>query len=209
MTERQFQKSIKNIYDRLGDDLSKEIFSCRLLYSLTGDMEFVLRVVRKTEEGQQVYSRLKAVKKRKVIFGAGIWGKNIINAYRDMKFECFVDNKVFGTYYCNLPVISFEEYLKEYRNDLVVISSRLYHAEIHEQLRKAGIAEENIVDAGMLIDNMSRRQYFDLPQLQEKKSENEVFIDGGSFDGKTSVAFMNWCGGKYKKIYVFEPDLEN
>lgn len=209
MTEVQFQKNIKSIYNRLGDDLSKEIFTYRLLYSLTGNIEYVLHIVRMTEEGDQIYSRLKEEKKRKVIFGAGIWGKNIINAYQDMKFGCFIDNKAFGTYYCGLPVISFEEYLKKYRNELVVISSRLYHVEIHEQLRKEGVTEENIIDAGMLIDNMSKKQYFDLPQLQDKKSDSEVFIDGGSFDGKTSVAFMNWCGGKYKKIYVFEPDSEN
>ncbi len=211
MTTEKFIENIKNIYGRFEDDISKKIFCDRLLYSLTGNMEYVLNIVRGTEEGQEVYSRLKKCNKKKVIFGAGIWGKNIINAYRDMTFECFVDNKVLNSnkFYCGLPVISFEQYLKDYKNDLVVISSRLYHTEIYDQLKKAGIAEEDIIDAGMLIDNMSKRQYFDLPQLQKKITEKEVFVDGGSFDGKSSVAFMNLCGGNYRKIYVFEPDPDN
>lgn len=208
---KDFQNVIKDIYSHLGDDLSKDIFCNRLIYSLTGDMEYILTIVRNTDEGKEMYSHLKENKKKKVIFGAGIWGKNIINAYRDIAFECFVDNKVNASdmFYQGLPVISFNEYMEKYQDSAVVISSRLYHSDIYKQLKDAGVQEENIIDAGMLVDNMSKQQYFDLPQLQKKKTEEEVFIDGGSFDGKTSIEFIKWCNGKYKKIYVFEPDPKN
>lgn len=211
MRGQEFQKTIKKIYSCLGDDISKEIFSNRLLYSLTGDIEYILDIVRATDEGKEMYTRLKESKKKKVIFGAGIWGKNIINAYCDMKFECFVDNKAdhFNTSYQGMPVISFDKYINEYKDAIVVISSRLYYKKIYEQLKGANIAEENIINAGQMIDNMSKRQYFDLPQLQERKVKDEVFVDGGSFDGKTSIEFIKWSNSNYRKIYVFEPDPQN
>jgi FkbM family methyltransferase len=34
----------------------------------------------------------------------------------------------------------------------------------------------------------------------------EVFVDAGCFDFATSLNFIKWCGGKYKKIIAFEPD---
>lgn len=37
---------------------------------------------------------------------------------------------------------------------------------------------------------------------------DEVFVDIGSFDGKTSLEFIRRCPN-YKSIYVFEPSLEN
>lgn len=37
---------------------------------------------------------------------------------------------------------------------------------------------------------------------------DEVFVDGGAFDGLTSLEFHKQCN-KYKSIYVFEPELNN
>lgn len=39
-----------------------------------------------------------------------------------------------------------------------------------------------------------------------KLDENEVFIDCGGYDGKTSLDFIRKVSGKYKKIVIFEPD---
>lgn len=38
-------------------------------------------------------------------------------------------------------------------------------------------------------------------------SENEVFVDCGGFDGRTSQRFIERCNGKYKKIIIFEPEI--
>lgn len=209
--QEQFQEKINNIYYKLMDNLSKEIFTDRLMYSLTGDYRYIVNVVCKTDEGREVYKYLNNSNKQKVIFGAGIWGKNIASAYRDIKFECYVDNKIDSLKKSigELPIISFQEFMEKYEDVIVVIASRLYHQEIYLQLIENGIKDENIINAGKLIDNMSKKQYFDLPILLEKQVLNEVFIDGGSFDGKTSVAFTDWCKGNYKKVYVFEPDPSN
>lgn len=37
--------------------------------------------------------------------------------------------------------------------------------------------------------------------------EDEVFVDGGCFDGGTALAFINNAQGRYKHIYSFEPDI--
>lgn len=39
-----------------------------------------------------------------------------------------------------------------------------------------------------------------------KKSEQEVFIDAGAYNGDTSVRFSEWVNKQYKKIYLMEPD---
>ena len=31
-----------------------------------------------------------------MIFGAGIWGGEIVDTYKDIPFECFIDNKING-----------------------------------------------------------------------------------------------------------------
>ena len=109
-----------------------------------------------------------------------------------------------------IPVISFEQFKKQYEDAIVVIATRLYYSPIYEQLLENGIPEENIINAGKMIDEMSIRQYFDLPELKEDMKPNgEVFVDGGSFDGRTATLFMDWCEGNYRKVWAFEPDEEN
>ena len=38
---------------------------------------------------------------------------------------------------------------------------------------------------------------------------DEVYVDAGTYDGKSLVDFMFYVKGKYKKIYAFEPDIAN
>lgn len=45
-------------------------------------------------------------------------------------------------------------------------------------------------------------QYFDYFD----PGAEEVFVDGGSMDGKTSIEFIKWCRGTYDAIYAFEPN---
>lgn len=41
-----------------------------------------------------------------------------------------------------------------------------------------------------------------------KISDNEVFVDGGGFDGDTIDEFVEFTKGKYKRIYSFEPQKD-
>jgi len=49
------------------------------------------------------------------------------------------------------------------------------------------------------------KQYFSLPQMKFLRGDNEVFVDCGAYDGKTIKDFVEFSGGKYNKIYSFEP----
>ncbi|TQR46404.1 FkbM family methyltransferase [Paenibacillus popilliae] len=38
-------------------------------------------------------------------------------------------------------------------------------------------------------------------------SKEEIFVDGGAFTGDTLEIFLEQTGGKYKKVYAFEPEV--
>lgn len=81
-----------------------------------------------------------------------------------------------------------------------------YQAAILEQLRTMGIAEERIVHVDRLIDRLGARAYFDLPWLPHVA--DEVFVDGGAYDGASSKNFAAWAKS-FEHIYAFEPDVAN
>lgn len=203
------QADIKKIYNALADDESRYIFENRLLFSLTGNEEYTEKVIKTTPEGQEFYQKLEKTNAKKVIFGAGFWGRELAKQYRKYGFDCFVDNKAAYPWEERegLSVISFDKYLEEYKEATVFLGSRLYYQELYEQLIEHGIAQERIVNVGKMIDDMSLRQYFDLPCMPH--TENEVFVDAGGFDGRTSELFIQWCGERYRKIYILEPEKKN
>ncbi len=202
------EMNIKKIWESLGDELSKEIFTNRFLYLSTGDAAFLQKTALTTEYGRQMYSQMKKAE-RLVIFGAGEWGHSIKETYVDFDFLCFVDNdeKRTGSSRAGLPVISFHEYLHSYKDALVVIASRIYNEEMERQLIENGISKDNILNAGKMLDELSIVQYFDFPTHQP--GLDEAFVDAGCLDGKTSVLFTKWCENQYTRIYAFEPDIRN
>lgn len=200
---------IKEIYELLGDGLSKNIFSNRLMYSLTGDMQFIRNVVCSIKKGKDFYKSLKNNTQLKVIFGAGSVGKRLVRVYDDIKFECFVDNRHAGQAYSGLPVISVKSLKLKYKDALIIISAKQYHKEILEQLLREGFRKENIINIGMEYEKLVHLQYFDLPQLKNIKMSREIFVDGGCFDGNTALGFIKWCSGTGGYVYAWEPDAEN
>lgn len=214
MTDNFSRNDIKAIYDKLGDDLSKDIFINRLLYSMTEDNKYLLNVIMMTPEACLLKEKLQERKGKKAIFGAATLGKQILQYYKNSEFACFIDNRCDdgGEVYEGLPVMNLQDFLKikeRKKINTIVTASFTRYVEMIEELRAAGFKDEEIINAGYLTEQMSLRQYFDLPQLKEEKFEKEVFIDGGCFDGNTSIAFEKWSESKENKIYVFEPDTKN
>lgn len=201
------RSQVKEIYGLLGDELSKNIFLNRLMYSLTDDMRFIRNVVCSIEKGNDFYERLKASTQIKAIFGAGSVGKRLVRVYDDIKFECFVDNKCTGQTYREVPVISVQSLKEKYQEALIVISTKRHYEEILQQLLEEGFKRENIINIGMEYEKLSHLQYFDLHQLEDRKGPKEVFVDGGCFDGNSSLDFYKWRPGGY--VYAWEPDAEN
>jgi FkbM family methyltransferase len=54
-----------------------------------------------------------------------------------------------------------------------------------------------------LRKNTSQTQYFDSEII--RLGNNEVFVDGGGYDGGTSMEFIRFTRNQYTAIYVFEP----
>ena len=206
---KDFSSTINEIYSHFQDDYGRNMYANRLLYSLTGDNQYIKKVISMTAEGSMFLKKLMEYKKI-FIFGAGTWGKEIVNTYQELAFAGFIDNNSKCSNICGIPVFSFDEFLKKRESDyVIVIGSRLYYKEIYEQLASNGIDDANILNAGKMIDNMSIRQYFDLPELRKYEKEEESFVDCGSFDGRTSLLFSEWHRTKKGNIYAFEPELRN
>lgn len=89
----------------------------------------------------------------------------------------------------------------------IYLAVKWHHEGIKEQLLILGIKEENIVNVGALLIDLSNRQYFDESFLVH--AEAETFIDIGCLNGETARNFIAWAGGKYHHIYCFEADPHN
>lgn len=201
------------IYDRFADEISKAIFVDRLSYSLTGNLESLRRVIKTIPSGREFLERLdEAVSAgRKIcIFGSGIWGKSIFESNPDVKFFCFVDNNIdkCGKELKGIPVIHFNDWIEIKERMTIIIATRLHYKEIYLQLKEHQISNELIINAGRILDEATGIQYFDLPELKNNKTNDEVFVDTGAFDGQTSAMFVQWAE-KYRKIFALEPEPKN
>lgn len=201
--------SVRDIYAHLGDEESRECFANRLMYSLTGDRAYLTQMIKRTKLYKEIFQLLAEDRKPKYIFGVGVYGKALIELYEECGFEGFVDNYATEAYK-GYDVISLKTLLKMQSKFTIYISTINYYNEIYEQLLSAGIEPEYIVNVGkMMADVMEHEQYFELPYLSERREIEEVFVDGGCFDGKSSQTFVKWAKDSAKKVYAFELDKEN
>jgi len=131
--------------------------------------------------------------------------KNIHDLGIDVNISCIVDSdpeKQNKTMY-GYPVISPKELSEKYQKSDVIIGSTIYVNEITKNLLNAGFNAKQIFRR-----SLGERQYFCSDIM--RSVQNEVFIDAGSFDGKTIEDFvMHFCEGSYRKIYALEPDDVN
>lgn len=212
---------IKDLYESLMDKESKTIFEHRLLYSLTSNHSYIAEMAYNLYneyysglEGE-FWSFLKSLpsekdtdfRKKVVLFGAGINGRVFYEFLKHCGYrvDYFSDNSEakFGTQYCGLPVISPSELVNQYSDAFIIVTIQTNPQEVIQQLLDQGIPDNNIISGCPVLG----RQYF-IDNLF-KPSEEEVFIDAGCYDGESTLDFINWCHGKYKKIYAFEPDSKN
>lgn len=209
------EKNIAKIYSAISDETSKQVFCSRLLYSLTGDASLIRWMMDDFEKSAENDKKWLALKdqvlnltEKPYIFGAGAYGKILCDKTGgESVWSGFIDNTLGADSYMGLPIINASEFLKQYSGERIALPSKAFLFEMRNQLLEAGVAAENIIDATAWYDATEGRQYFDLPYLIY--GENEIFVDGGSCDGMSSVRFVEQCKGKYEKIYCFEPDKKN
>ncbi|MEY8410232.1 FkbM family methyltransferase [Lachnospiraceae bacterium 62-26] len=209
------KEDIGKIYRAISDEVSKEIFCSRFLYSMTEDVSRIEWMAEEFQRSSESDSRWIALKDRILdlegkawIFGAGAYGKALYEKTGGAEFwKGFLDNCSETDTCMGSPVIRPKTFVENYLGEKVVLPSKSLLFEMRKQLLDMGLSEESIIDGTAWYDATEGRQYFDLQYLTY--GENEVFVDGGSCDGMSSARFIEQCGKKYKKIYCFEPDKRN
>lgn len=208
MNYKKLMEETNIVYNTLGDDISRNIYENRVMYSLTNDYKYIKNIVIDNLE----YKKLKNImdknikdNKKMFIYGAGIWGEYIYNCFSEIKWTAFVDKNKNG-FFLNLPIIKVDE-INIDLNSVFVISSRIYHNEIYNELLQKGVNKENIIDIGNILEQMEENQYFDI--LPFDTNTKHVFVDVGAYDCKNTLSFIKWCKNNYSKIIAIEPDKKN
>ena len=122
--------------------------------------------------------------------------------------KCFCDFDVekqkdlFG----GLPVLSPKDTIEEFKNAKILIGDDVNRIEGVEKLIHLAI-KNGFNENQIKCPYSPRKDYFDEEIF--KPYDNEIFIDGGSFDGDSILSFIKWCDKKYSKIYAIEPDSLN
>lgn len=203
-------EEMKEIYGRLSDQTSRDIFEARLLYSISGDYMYLGKLFGCSGLYGTIRRMLENDPKEKVIFGMGVFGKVLVEAYQEeFGFAGFLDNHR-DIPYKDLQPLTLPEVAGKHGSVTVYISVRNGFTEIKKQLLDAGMEEKDIVCIGeTVLRSEEELQYFDLEVLGECRNEKEVFIDGGCYDGQTAVRFARWAVGSRRTVYAFEPDGQN
>jgi len=131
------------------------------------------------------FHQIHKIKENAFIFGAGERSHIFANAFPEICWCAFIDNDdaKIGKQDI-LPIISFQEFIENSKNAMVLIASSMYSNEMKQQLISNGFPEKFIISCGT--------QYFDLPHFKPQK--NEFFIDAGGYDGSSTQCFFNWLG---------------
>ena len=86
--KKTWLEACNDIYEHLQDAASREIFVHRLNYSVTGEKEHLIDMVRMLPEGKRLYS---LPTQKSYIFGAGYYGKQA-RKFLPMEWMGFIDN---------------------------------------------------------------------------------------------------------------------
>lgn len=217
-------KQLYQLYDALYDEESKVIFESRYKYSM-GLINWAQMCDRifpyiKNKRWHNIgfldyfksYSDAKQAEY--LIFGAGDRGYISYKFLNELGFKvvAFADNDKSkqNTTFCGLPVFDPFEAVNKYKNCHVIVTvlNLTAQASIFRQLLLYNINPTHILMLrGGAAWGFCGTTYLDFPTFNP--AEDEVFIDCGCYKGETVFDFLNWCGGKYKKIYAFEPDSNN
>ena len=229
----QIFEKINMILSYLEDEESRMIFLQRFLYNVTKDINYIFDIIKysryfRLQEVAQKYFEVnskydiypdmdilsfvvnkKQSNNRCIIFGCGAVGQDVyrllLNAGVDV--ICFCDNNSKSKELNGKDIINIHDLKKKFANELIIIATIKYQEEILQQLLEEGFDRNQIYCPGQnMFISFFGEPYFDKDIFTS--SEDEIFIDGGSYGAETSMDFIKWCP-TYKKIYAFEPDLRN
>ena len=204
-----YREKINVIYDRLVDDESRKIYDARINYLVTkNEDEYIEHICNPCDNwrNKRVEDALKAQKTDEIIiYGSGVYGlksKRVIEMC-GYKVSYFVDGdrKKQGLLIDGVQVIAPHE-LKIHSKSIVIISSKKYKEEMINMAIQNGVTQDRMIIPVLGYCLAARgQQYFDVFEPEG----DEVFVDAGAFDGSTTLEFVKWSNGQYRKVYMFEP----
>ena len=158
---RHVSAKVRQIYSRIGDTISRQIFENRLMMSLiqnekSSDETAILR--KKRDEDKRLARFFDEIKKADgdiLIYGAGECGRYICESkfMAGVPVRGFIDNKEWhkGTIH-NLPIFRFEEAVKNFGKANIILSmeSCASRRQIKEQIAEKK-SDWKIMDAGEIL----------------------------------------------------------
>ena len=198
---------IKRIYSSLQDDVSREIFVNRLLYSLTADFEITRN---QNKPVNRIMQRVMREVTPIVIYGAGKLGEHFLKSFPNIKVfgVCDSDPAKIGTNFHEHIITAPNELYEKFNFCKVVVTvlDTEIVGRIILELKSMGFADNKVI----MYNNIEHDSFFindcyfpldiEIPFL-----EKEVFIDGGSYDFQNSISFINMRGKTTDKIIFIEP----
>lgn len=204
MTEK-----LKEIHSKMGDELSKQIFLMRLNHSISGRDSYIENMVdiavRSNRDWKDFLDVMNKYFENMVLFGNGIWGGILQSEFKNIHWKAIIDNSLKYKSKGEFSVIYASDYLSNYQDEKIVISSYKNRDEMITQCLEAGVPESNIIDAATVIYKLTEGKiYFD--EDISIRPCNGLFIDGGCYDGSDTLRYL----GEYKgRALCFEPDERN
>ena len=204
------RSDIQLINNCLQDELSKKVFSSRVMFSLTQDYSYIRNIVLDTKISQHVHRMLSDAQKDSgiVLDGAGVYGEYVFRDYPELSWLCVTDRDKVGESFCNLhKVIGREEAVNKYPDAYYAITSIKYYAEIEKELLSLGVSKKRIINIGRIAHDTENNMYFDFPFLNRR--DNNHFIDCGAFHGENSINYVRWAGTNEAYGLAIEADESN
>lgn len=202
---------MKKVNELLSDDLSRKIYEYKIEWLFNDKRDMTLDLVYEMYDTSRIFTLENFVRsgfKEVAVTGCGERGQKTLKAllHAGYTVKYFIDNDIRKQGKCiqDVPIISFSDFVLANEDVVAVIDNKKYEMIFYNQLIELGYDYHKIyLDGNDGIRSYFGNIYFDLPYLTH--SEDEVFIDAGCFSGETTLEFIKWCGGKYNRIYAFEP----
>lgn len=211
--------AVRKLWETFQDDMSRDIFTKRLLYFLDEDPRHISSIVASTyrdwirrnhnlptdynvfDPASPSFNRNAPI----VIFGAGWLGKQIAPLLLDLGYTSvfFSDNDatLHGQTIDGIATIPPRSIASMNVAAVVfAIQTESFVNEVARQLLAFGIAPAVIHRLPAVWDN----EYFNPSFFPPGR--REVYIDAGCYSSGTIKNFAAYCGGNYEAIYGFEPD---
>ncbi len=216
-----FGTAIQNLYEKFGDEESRLIFRRRMDFMLTGNYSELFKMIeyingkhcmtdmKKQSAPAGFFLKESGSGKRNSVYLVG-YGEYVALYHKyavstGVEIRAWIPYPKAGDTEEILPIATMEEALAEPAPVFVIaIQNRKNATAAIMELRRKKVAPDRII-----FPANDEEEYFgaDIPGFLPPVGG--IYIDGGVFDGKTILRYVEWTGGKYDKIYGFEPDPIN